>query len=65
MLALQELLLQPFRVFVIREGEEARVVETGGELVEMELIRGKNKCSAKGVGMRSNGSKPPPPPPPR
>ena len=49
-LTLQELLQRPFHIRVEGEGDGVREVETGGELVTIELVRTKNKCSAKKVG---------------
>jgi hypothetical protein len=49
-LALQELLQNPFEIRVEGEGEAVRQVETGGEIVTLELIRTKNKCSSNTVG---------------
>ena len=49
-LALQELLGESFEIRVEGEGDAVREVETGGELVTLELVRTKNKCSSKTVG---------------
>ena len=50
MLALQELLREPFEVRVEGEGAHMQLVESGGDIVRLELVRCKNKSSPKAVG---------------
>jgi hypothetical protein len=49
-LALEELLGESFQICVEGEGDAVREVDTGGELVTLELVRTKNKCSSETVG---------------
>jgi hypothetical protein len=55
LLALQELLGNSFSIRVQGEGDQVREVEKGGELVTLELVRTKNKCSSKAVGAHECG----------
>jgi hypothetical protein len=50
LLALQRLLQRSFQVHVEGEGDAVREAEAGAEVVTLELVRTKNKCSAGAIG---------------
>lgn len=62
---LQVLFEQPFTVRVEGEGDAVREVNTGGEVVTLECVRTKNKCSTQALGALAPYERHPPSSPPR